>query len=105
MSSMLFLSVCGLIIFCGLIGLIRNQSVYRERGKWLAAVKHPSVDDPMFLATHRINERILRHHNSISYDLMVFHFWKPVRSWRPPIEEWRKIEGWKSEVFGPGPLQ
>ena len=68
---------------------MRNQRVYSERTRILNRVLELTRAD---MENGRLSGDLIfwRYDifKSISYDRMMYTFWKPVRSFFPPVEEW-----------------
>ena len=66
-----------------IVGLVRNQQVYRERFRWLRSPEVPCAGDPEFYQKMARLSHALAVHERVSYSEMFWKFWIPVGDfWR-----------------------
>ncbi len=75
--------------------MLRIHAVYRERQRVLDAIHALNQHELNQLTTigelcaYDVEWRYDRY-EQVSYDQMLWTFWRPVRSFYPPVETWRK---------------
>lgn len=78
--------------------MYRNTQVFKYRGRmtdnWVfyqlrPDYKKPTTNEDKVKALQEYAYRLAKY-QAVSYDTMTYKFWKPIRSFYPEYEEWRK---------------